>query len=157
MATITYKKAQSTDIKTLIELRLEFLEEYWGKQHPELREPLEENLEKYFFKELENNSYLCFIAKNENQVAGIGGLVVRQQPGSFKNPSGKFGYLMNMYTRPEYRRKGICKQLLHLLLEDARAQNITAFELHATPEGEFVYKKEGFLLHGEPTYRKYLP
>lgn len=153
----TFNKAQSHDIPSLVELRIEFLEEYWSKQSPDLRLPLEESLRTYFSEKLENNSYLCFIAKNENQVAGIGGLVVRQQPGSFKNPSGRFGYLMNMYTRPEFRRKGICKHLLGLLLEDARAQNVTAFELHATPEGEIVYKQEGFLLHGEPTYRKYLP
>ena len=157
MSMFTYTKAQSHDIPNIVELRLEFLEEYWGKQKPDLRLPLEQNLKKYFSEQIENNTFLCFIAQNENHIAGIGGLVIRQQPGNFKNPSGRFGYLMNMYTRPEFRRKGICKQLLGLLLEDARAQNVSAFELHATPEGEFVYKQEGFLLHEEPTYRKYLP
>lgn len=83
-------------------------------------------------------------------------MVVRQHPGSFKNASGRVGYLMNMYTRPAYRRRGICKQLLNLLTEDARLLGITAFELHATPDGEFVFKQEGFKLHGEPTYRKYI-
>lgn len=30
---------------------------------------------------------------------------------------------------------------------------VTGFELHATKEGEMVYKQNGFVIHDEPTYR----
>lgn len=41
-------------------------------------------------------------------------------------------------------------------LEEGSSQGITAFELHATAEGEHVYKNSGFTIHPEPTYRKYM-
>jgi hypothetical protein len=63
---------------------------------------------------------------------------------------------MNMYTVPEFRRKGICRQILQALVEDGINRGITAFELHATQEGEFVYKNNDFEKHNEPTYRKYI-
>jgi GNAT superfamily N-acetyltransferase len=60
-----------------------------------------------------------------------------------------------MYTLPAYRRKGICKSILNLLDDEAQKYGITAFELHATPEGEKVYLQEGFVHHNEPTLRKF--
>jgi len=38
--------------------------------------------------------------KDGEYLAGAGGLVIRQQPGSFKNPTGITGYIMSMYTFP---------------------------------------------------------
>lgn len=63
---------------------------------------------------------------------------------------------MNMYTVSELRRKGICKTILNLLVEEGKKIGITAFELHATKEGEMVYIQEGFIYHNEPTLRKFL-
>ncbi len=74
-------------------------------------------------------------------------------PGNLKNPSGKWGYIMNMFTVPEFRRKGICKSILNLFVEEGKKIGITAFELHATKEGEMVYT-QGFIHHNEPTLRK---
>jgi predicted acetyltransferase len=81
---------------------------------------------------------------------------LRHLPGNFKNPTGKWGYIMNMYTVPEHRRKGVCKGILDELVKHATSAGITAFELHATPEGELVYSRNGFAPHNEPTYRKFL-
>jgi hypothetical protein len=77
-------------------------------------------------------------------------------PGNFKNPSGKWGCIMNMYTLPAYRRKGICKGILNLLVDEGKKYGITAFELHATIDGEKVYVQDGFIHHNEPTLRKYV-
>jgi hypothetical protein len=51
---------------------------------------------------------------------------------------------------------GICKGILNALVEEGTRRGITAFELHATPEGELVYKNNGFAIHVEPTYRKFI-
>jgi ribosomal protein S18 acetylase RimI-like enzyme len=76
-------------------------------------------------------------------------------PGNFINYEGLKGYIMNMYTLPEYRRKGICTELLKRLVETGMVMGVRSFELHATKEGEPLYIKEGFKLHSEPTYRKH--
>jgi GNAT superfamily N-acetyltransferase len=61
-----------------------------------------------------------------------------------------------MYTVPEFRRMGISSNILNRLVDTGKEMGITAFELHATEVGEHVYKKNGFLIHNEPTYRKFM-
>jgi hypothetical protein len=83
-------------------------------------------------------------------------MMLREQPGNFKNPSGKWAYIMNMYTYPSFRRLGICTGILKALTDEASLNNITAIELHATKNGELVYVQNGFVIHNEPTYRKFI-
>ena len=52
---------------------------------------------------------------------------------------------MNMYTRPEYRRKGIAYRTLDLLVADAREKGITFISLEATAQGRPLYAKYGFI------------
>jgi hypothetical protein len=154
---ITYHKATAQDIEILADLRIEFITEFLGQQQPEDEvKILKENLKAYFKESLGNSSFICCIAKNGDDIVGIGGMAVRQQPGNFKNPSGRVGYFMNMFTIRAFRKKGICSAILDNLTIHAVAKGITAFELHATKDGEGLYMKNGFKIHSEPTYRKYL-
>jgi GNAT superfamily N-acetyltransferase len=154
MSNITYHKATTNDLSALVENRILFMLELSGKQELNAIQVLRGQMTKYFSKATADNTCISFLAKCEGHVAGIGSIHFREMPGNFKNPSGKWGYIMNMYTAPAYRRKGICKHILHLLIEEALKMGITAFELHATKEGELVYLQNGFTLHHEPTYRK---
>lgn len=144
------------DVELLTELRIEFLEEYWGRQEDALRQNLQDKLKAYFTHAVSEGSYISYMAKKEKEWIGIGGMVLREQPGGFKIPNGKIAYIMNMYTRPEYRKQGVAKHILQLLMNEAKTLSCEALELHATQEGEPVYQKAGFYLHPEPTYRKIL-
>ena len=156
MTPITYHLASSSDTKTLVDSRIDFALELSGSQPEEQVEILRKQMTAYFSKATPDNTCISFIAKSGDEIAGIGSVQFRDQPGNFKNPSGKWGYIMNMYTYPAFRRMGICKNILNLLVEEGAKFGITAFELHATPAGEIVYKANGFEIHKEPTYRKYL-
>lgn len=156
MHNIEFTRATGNDIQVLVDHRVDFLSEYWGPQSQEALKEFKYILTDYFSRCVINGTYICYLAKENNTVVGIGGMVIREQPGTFKNPSGRVGYLMNMYTIPSFRRKGICSRLLEHLVEAGKELGLTAFELHATKEGEHVYPLHGFILHDEPTYRKYL-
>jgi ribosomal protein S18 acetylase RimI-like enzyme len=121
----------------------------------EAQDKLREELYHYFSKHLPDNSYICCFASVEGEIAGIGGMKVIEYPGSFKNLQGTRGYIMNMYTKPRFRKKGICSTILNQLMETANTMGIRSFELHATKEGEPVYIKQGFEKHDEPSYRKW--
>jgi predicted acetyltransferase len=151
-----YRKATVDDLQLLIDYRIMFLLDFWGEQNPELKAHLRSELAVYYNETVADKSFISYIAFYENNVAGIGGLVYRRQPGSFKNPTGKMGYIVNMYTLPPYRRNGICSTLINLLMEEAKKEGVILFELNASKEGEHLYKKEDFVLHSEPCYRKYV-
>jgi predicted acetyltransferase len=155
MQTITYHKATQTDIEILVDMRIAFSIELMGAQSQKNIDELKIQLKKYFTSTI-NQTCFAYIAKCQNQLVGVGELIIRTQPGNFKNPTGVVGYLMNMYTIPTFRRKGICAQLLNDLINDAKQKGITLFELHATQAGEHVYIQNGFKKHTEPTYRKYI-
>jgi predicted acetyltransferase len=153
---ITYSRATLEDLQAVVDLRVIFAIEFSGQQSLESVMEFKKYNQEYLERSIQSNSFIAFLARNGNDIAGLGGLVIREQPGSFKNPTGKVGYLMNMYTFPLFRRRGICSDILKLLIEEASRMGIIAFELHASEQGEFVYKNNGFEKHSEPTYRKYI-
>lgn len=156
MEPITYIRATATDIELMSAMRISFLTEYFGKQDEKAEAVLLENLRRYFKNATENNSSICWYAKSGNTVVGIGFIEIHDQPGNFKNPTGKLGHIMNMYTLKPFRKNGICTTILNKLVASANELGVTAFELHASPEGLPVYAKNGFQLHGDPTMRRYI-
>ena len=54
---------------------------------------------------------------------------------TYNNPSGTKAYIMNMYTKPEYRRKGIAYKTLDMLIKDIKSKGISAISLESTEMG----------------------
>ena len=64
---------------------------------------------------------------------------------TYHNPSGKKAYIMNMYTHPDYRRRGIAYKTLDRLIYDIKCKGITSVSLEATAMGRPLYEKYGFV------------
>lgn len=152
---ITYHRATLNDAETLAGLRVDFLLALLRPKSVEEIAVLKDNLLVYFKSALSNEDCLFYVAKANSVIVGVGGASFRLQPGNFKNPSGRVAYILNMYTVPGFRKLGICKTILQMIVHEANQMGISAFELHATKEGEQIYIKNGFQLHNEPTYRRY--
>jgi len=56
---------------------------------------------------------------------------------------------MNVYTRNEYRRQGIARQMCEMLIEDAWARGATEISLDATTMGRPLYESLGFTATSE--------
>lgn len=63
---------------------------------------------------------------------------------TFSHPSGKRAHLMNVYTEESYRRRGIARQLVNMLIGDARAHGATEISLDATESGRPLYESMEF-------------
>jgi predicted acetyltransferase len=156
MSQITYHIAGISDVEIVVDNRILFALELSGQQSPDKVAKLKKEMNTYFQRATAEGSCLSVIARCGGEVAGIGSVHYRQMPGNFKNPSGRWGYIMNMYTIPKFRRKGVCKGILNELVSESRKKGITALELHATRAGEVVYRQNGFQVHDEPTLRMYI-
>src|SRR4051812_22223238 len=104
MQNATFILATPEDTGIVIDCSIAFSDEFVGKQLPAIENELRERLRTYFDKEL-NENYICWYAREGEEVAAIGGLVLRDGPGNLKNPSGRWGYIMSVYTIPHFRRK----------------------------------------------------
>jgi predicted acetyltransferase len=69
------------------------------------------------------------------------------------NLSGRFGYVQSMVTDVRFRRQGLARGIFVALMDWFDAQDIDAVDLHATPEGEPLYRAFGFETAGTPELR----
>ena len=66
----------------------------------------------------------------------------------FGCPSGKIGLLSSMFTDPEYRRRGIAKELLSRVIDDAREYGCGTIQITASDMGVKLYTDFGFVHNG---------
>lgn len=148
---LEYRRANVGDVEVLVEYRIRFLNELY--RHPDDSETqvLREALQNYFSKAISSNSFIAWLAEHDGKVVGTGGMVVWQIPGRYGGlESGRAGYILNMYTIPEARRKGICTRLLEELIKEAKSLGISYLHLHASKDGEDIYRKAGFADFDQP-------
>ena len=101
--------------------------------------------EQYFSQYLPDNRFLSWIAENNGIIVAASGLVFLQKPPSPENTSGKEAYIMNMFTLPKWRNKGIASKILVEILNFLEEEGITLISLHTTKIGRRVYEKIGFI------------
>ncbi len=145
MNCVNYRKLRDNEIDLIINNRISFLHELQGKPTPEKESALRKTLAEYFTKALHDNSFLGVVAEADNQVIGSGGMVIQEIPGHFKIPTGKLGYILNIYTLPGYRNQGIASDIVDLLVDEARRIKLDKVYLHASAAGIEIYRKKGFV------------
>ncbi|MCM1076058.1 MAG: GNAT family N-acetyltransferase [Bacteroides sp.] len=137
-----------TDIDRLLAWRMEVIETVFGLQpptaSPQLMELCEEN-RRYYSAHLSDGSHYACIAVTENQEkAGCGAVCFHEELPSPDNPNGKCGYLMNIYVREPYRRRGIGRAIVSHLLDECHHRDITKIYLETTSQARSMYASIGF-------------
>lgn len=98
----------------------------------------------FFNKGITNNSFVALIAEHEGIIVGYGGLILRETPGDFNRDSYLEGDILNMYTVPKARRKGISTIILNQLINEAKTLGVSKLALHTSKDGEQLYRSVGF-------------
>ncbi|SEW18421.1 GNAT family N-acetyltransferase [Chitinophaga arvensicola] len=142
---ITYRKADIKDIPQLVHLRLQFLKEIYPKSDNSKDTVLTDHLRVYLTEHLSKNNYVNWFAEIEGKVVASAGIVFYNQPPLYHNLEGKVAYILNVFTLPEFRRKGIAKALLEKILEEAKARNTGKVSLHTSKDGRLLYEQFGFV------------
>lgn len=136
-------KATENDIDALVELRLAYLKEDFGTISEQDIQSLREMLPQYFREHL-NQDIFVYVAKEAEEIVACAFLLVIEKLMSPTFLNGKTGTVLNVYTKPEYRKRGYAKQLMTMLLEDAKEKELCVVELKATDAGYHVYQSVGF-------------
>ena len=142
---LNYRKATLKDIDLLTKSRIEVLRAANGLSDDADMTEVKHQSYEYYRKALHDNTHTAYLVFNSDRFAGAGGISYYQVMPTFRNPSGNKAYIMNIYTRPEYRRQGIARRMLDILIKDAKARGISFITLEATPMGRPLYEKAGFV------------
>ncbi len=107
----------------------------------------------YFRQAVADESFIAFIAYAGDAPAGCAGLIPFSEPPTYSDVVGKLGYVVNVFTRPEWRRMGMASALMDAMVAYARSQGYSRLQLNASPMGAPVYQRYGFENKtGEMTY-----
>ena len=99
---------------------------------------------------LESGEYLGWLAVREGDVVVAGaGLWLMDWPARMVGGSARRGNILNVYTEPQFRRRGLARGLMEVALEWCKANQIDLVILHASPEGRRLYESLGFQASNE--------
>ena len=142
---IKYKKATIEDIDELTATRIEVLRAANKLDSDADMSEVERQSREYYTKALNDGSHTAYLVYDENKFIGAGGVSYYRVMPTYHNQRGEKAYIMNMYTRPEYRRQGIARRMLDILINDAKSRGISFITLEATQMGKPLYEKAGFV------------
>jgi len=141
---ITYRKAFLSDAEKLAEIRSNLLIELNHILSEADRIIVEQITLKYFKKAFYDNTFVSWIALDNEEIIATSGLSFSIVPPLLQIPDGKVAYIMNMFTFPSYRNRGIGTELLNRIVEEAKQLGYKKITLNASEMGKPLYEKYGF-------------
>jgi GNAT superfamily N-acetyltransferase len=142
--------ATSEDIPQLVKLRMNLFAESDAPGHAEDGEELVHVTTEFFKRSLGTDACKTWVAEIDGEIAAAGTLAVFVRPPYPGNLAGLEAYLLNMFTLPEHRKKGLARTMLDAIMTHAREQGYGKVWLHATDAGRPLYESIGFA--PTPTY-----
>lgn len=83
------------------------------------------------------------IDEHDAVIAGAGVWLIEASP-TPTDQSPKRGYVMNVYVEKNFRRQGLARQLMRLIIDYCRDNNLRSIALHASEFGRPLYESLGF-------------
>ena len=138
---MVFRRAVMDDTEQLITLRCFQLQD--EGQKPDVN--IEHEFCRYFKEKMESWELVEWIAEDDDRrIIATAAVAFMDFPPTFTNPSGKKGYITNMYTADKYRGHGIAGSLLRKLEQEARERGVSNLVLHASEMGRKAYLKSGY-------------
>ena len=141
---LTYRKLEKSDLDEFIRLRINQLREEGATEDIDLKPALLD----YYNRHLSDGTFVSYLAVDGDKIVGTSGMSFVEKPPYFGCPSGKIGLLSSMYTDKDYRRQGIAKKLLSLVVEAARDYGCGTVQITASDMGVLLYTDFGFIKNG---------
>ena len=137
---ITYRPLTSDDLPAFIALRIRQLREEGAKEQLDLAPALRD----YYDRHLAEGTFAAFLALDGDRIVGTGATSIVEKPTYFGCPTGRIALISSMYTDPAYRRRGIARHILSLVLDAARQYGCGVAQITASDMGVPLYADSGF-------------
>jgi GNAT superfamily N-acetyltransferase len=139
--------ARMEDVDLLVKHRLRMFEDL----HPDLKTQIHMSKPRttdWITRKLKEGKLIGFIVRTEDGlVAGSGCLWLREQQPRIVTPLLEAPYLMSMFTKRGFRRRGVASLIIKCAIAWCRGHGYNGISLHASVSGKQIYDGFGF----EPT------
>lgn len=143
MARATLRRGSARDISTLVLHRRRMWEDIGGRTKRQL-DAADPVYRRWISTCLRSGRCAAFVveAGGEPVASGVLWLQDAQPRPGWRGT--RQGYLLSMYTEPEFRGKGFASRIVRESIRWARSKGIDRVTLHASTQGRGVYLNEGF-------------
>ena len=135
---IVVKIAEESDLPEVLAIRMEMLADV--NEGKTFDEDFRERTRDYFT----NGAQTTVLAFDGENAVGCATICYVQVMPTFSHPTGKRAHIMNVYVREEFRRRGIAREMMKMLLDEAKSRGVTQITLDATESGRPLYQALGF-------------
>lgn len=142
-------------MRDIVTLSKENVDSFWKLRFDLLKEldeilsdtdliELEKSTKNFFLSNI-NKTLICYGIVEDNEIIAIASLCLFKRIPYPENLKGKEGYILNVYTCPDYRKKGLAKLLLKEIITYANNHNIKKLWLNSSEYGKSLYSSLGFI------------
>ena len=142
---LTFPRATIDDLEVLVDTRIRTLHAANNLPDTEEMPDVRDNTRDYYRAALADDSHVAYLVYEGDKIIGTGGVTFYSVMPMYVLKTGKCAYIMNMYTDPDYRRRGIAQKTLALLVDEVRSRGLISVGLEATDAGLPLYEKYGFI------------
>jgi GNAT superfamily N-acetyltransferase len=155
---LSIRRATAADASVLARHRADMFRDM-GQLSDDLRDTLVEAARAYFAAAVPDGRYVAWLAEAEGKIVAGAGLQLREllprpEPSGTRLVRGPQGLILNVFTEPAWRRRGVAAALMRELLRWCRASGIESVVLHASADGRPLYEKLGFTPTTEMRYAR---
>lgn len=98
----------------------------------------------YLAEAMPNGSLQAWLACYRDRTIAGGAVIVTPWLAHPYDQECRRATILNVYTDPEYRRRGIARQLLQTMIAWCKEQGLARVTLHASEDGRHLYESLGF-------------
>jgi GNAT superfamily N-acetyltransferase len=144
LAAITIREGTLADISEIARQRRRMCEDMNYSDDSALSSMVSATAE-YLNKAIPEGSFRSWLACDDARVVAGGAVVISLWPAHAYESKCWRATILNVYTEPEYRRRGIARQLMEVIIDWCKQQGFASVTLHASEHGRPLYESLGFV------------
>jgi GNAT superfamily N-acetyltransferase len=98
----------------------------------------------YLTSAMADGSFRAWLATVGHRIVAGGAVVISPWPAHPYDLQCRRATILNVYTDPEYRRRGIARQLMQTMIAWCQREGFARVTLHASDDGRHLYESLGF-------------
>jgi GNAT superfamily N-acetyltransferase len=138
------RRASTADLDTLVEHRRAMFEDMGYTDQAAMRS-MSVKFRIWLLAKMNASEYLAWLVDAPHgSVAAGAGLWLMDWPPHMVGQGARRGNILNVYTHPDFRRRGLARQLMKVALDWCGENGVDTIILHASPTGRTLYESMGF-------------
>jgi GNAT superfamily N-acetyltransferase len=143
-ADVTIRQARQSDSDIILHHRRSMFRDM-GEGTVEELDRMVEVARPWLERAMADDSYHHWLALDASGgIVGGGGVLLSSWPASPKDPCTQRAVILNVYTEPDFRKRGIAGLVVRTIVEWLKQKGLRSANLHSSKGGRALYEKLGF-------------